>query len=266
MIPKRYFPFRSPQYSMQIGAQPLRADEGILEPDELREEELALKRACMEYDPDYYCRALPGSEAMIEETARVLGMEPGMGLRAMGDSVQEDLLILSVGEEGVPLVAGHLCFPNAWSLGDKIGRSFLEIHGPVPGFGTGIGPPSQKLLERLKGGRPVQRINWAVKATGQLDLTMRWAEWEAEQKRLVTAENAGERCYLRIERQTLTALPESQGVLFGLHTYVQRIDSLDGEERMLVKGVLRTCPEAMLAYKGITPYHEPLLAWLSAGR
>lgn len=262
MIPEHYFPFSTGQYKMQIGASPIPEGRSILEPDALLAEEVALKRECFAARDDYYYLALPGSEAAQEEAARSLtGGEEG-NLQRLGDRVQEDLLVLSLRESQVPLVAGHLCFPNAWSLNEKLGRSFLEIHAPVPGFAESIGNASQKLLERLKPGRPVERLNWAVKATAQLDLSNRWAAWEAEQKAQVTAENAGRRCFLRVERQTLSLLPESEAVLFTLHTYVQSIESLTAEQRARVLGVLETCPAEMLAYKGMAPFVEPLSSWL----
>jgi hypothetical protein len=263
MIPDRYFPFSSPKYSLQIGARPLPADGKILEPDALLESELALKRACFAARDDYYFLALPGAEAAQQEAADYLTGGADPDFRHVGDSHQEDLLILDLKQPGIPLVAGHLCFPNAWSLNEKIGLSFLAIHSPVPNFDTTIGPPSQKLLERLKPDRPIERLNWAIKATPQLDLTSRWAAWEAAQKALVTAANAGERCFLRVERQTLSLLPKSQSVLFTLHTYLQVLSSLNGEQLVKVKGVLETCPPEMLAYKGISPFLAPLLAWLN---
>lgn len=262
MIPERYFPFASDVYKMQIGAGPIPEGRGILEPDELLEEEVALKRACFAARDDYYFLALPGSEAAQQEAALYLTQGQESDLRRLGDRVQEDLLVLTLQEPQVPLVAGHLCFPNAWSLDEKLGRSFLEIHAPVPGFAESIGTASQKLMERLKPGRPVERLNWAIKATAQLDLTNPWAVWEAEQKALVTAENAGARCYLRVERQTLSLLPETKSVLFTLHTYVQAMETLTSLQLQRVRGVVATCPDEMLAYKGIAPFAAPLRAWL----
>lgn len=262
MIPARYFPFPDAQYRLQIGASPLAPHESILEPDEHRDHELALKRACFAARDNYYFLALPGSEAAQREAALYLSQGSLDNFRALGDSVQEDLLLLDLTQPGIPLIAGHLCFPNAWSLDDKLGRSFLEIHSPVPHFATTLGPPSEKLLARLKPQRPVARLNWALKATAQLDLTLRWSAWEAAQKALVTPTNAGERCYLRIERQTLSLLPETQSVLFTLHTYVQPLATFSPEHLNRIRGVLSTCPPAMLDYKGISPFLEPVLAWL----
>ena len=271
MIPARYFPLRQPEYELRIGATPLSSVAEIFEADEELDVELGLKRECIAFDETYYCQALPESgEAQLElvewiRSSRGVSVDfvercPMLGA---GNGVQEDLLILDAKQPGLRLIAGHLCFANAWCLDDKMGRPFMEIHGPVPDFDKTIGPSSEKLLERLKPGRPVSRLNWAVKSTGQLDLTSRWdgqvAEWNLE----VDAGNAGARCWMRAERQTLSLLEQSRTVLFTVHTYTQTVESLTLEQQKILLGVLRTCPQDMLRYKGILPFAAPLVDWLA---
>lgn len=261
MIPAHYFPLPGPEYALKIGAGPIREGGAIFERDAAYEAELALKRECFEWDARYYCQQLAEAAAACEELAAMVGVDGA--LREAGDRVQEDLLVLDPEQPGMPLIAGHLCFANAWCLDDKIGRPFMQIHAPVPDFDKTIGPGSEKLLERLKVGRPVERLNWAVKSTGQLDLTTRWDAQVAEWNRLVDADNAGERCWMRAERQTLSRLESSGKVLFTVRTYTQPVATLTHEQQMILLGVLRTCPEAMLRYKGIRPFCEPLINWLS---
>lgn len=260
MIPPQYFPLPESEYRLSIGATPIRAPQTIFEPDEFLESELALKRECLAFDEHYYCQELPGAESAVQDLCGLLSVD---SLRAAGNSVQEDLLILDPHLPGLPLIAGHLCFANAWCLDEKIGQPFLAIHGPVPAFGSTIGPSSQLLLERLKSGRPVQRLNWAVKSTGQLDLTSRWNDYVAAASARVNPENAGELCWMRAERQTLSRLEPSGCVLFTVHTYTQPVVTLTAAQRCNLHGVLRTCPEDMLRYKGIWPFLTPLLEWLA---
>jgi len=262
MIPSHYFPLRGPEYELKIGASPIASSAEILERDELFAAEMELKQRCLDWNADYYCQWLAGSEAAQREVAALAGVEAEGGIRLAGDHVQEDLLVLDAKRPGLPLIAGHLCFANAWCLDDKMGRPFMEIHRPVPEFASTIGPSSEKLIERLKPGRPVARLNWAVKSSGQMDLTSRWdsqvALWNAE----VDADNAGERCWMRAERQTLSGLESSGAVLFTVHTYTQPVTGLTLEQKRILLGVLRTCPEAMLRYKGILPFVRPLVDWL----
>jgi hypothetical protein len=262
MIPRHYFPLSSPEYELKIGAGPIPPGGAIFERDERYEAEMAQKRACMEWNADYYCQALPGSEQAQRDVARMVGVDEEGMVRAAGDAVQEDLLIMDPDQPGLPLIAGHLCFANAWCLDDKMGKPFLAIHAPVPDFDKTIGPASEKLLERIKPGRAVQRLNWAVKATGQLDLTSRWDAQVAAWNQQVNEDNAGERCWMRAERQTLSRLEPSGKVLFTVHTYTQQVATLTREQQLILLGVMRTCPAAMLRYKGIAPFAAPLLRWL----
>ena len=260
MVPILYFPFLVPQYSLKMGLAPLGLGESVIERDGETDAELALKAELCREMPGYYDQAMPGSEQAQREVGQVLGLA-GETLAEMGRTVAEDLLILRA-DGGQELIAGHLYFANGWCLDEKLGKPLLDVHAPVPGYAEKLGQPTRSLLERLKPGRPVGRLNWSVKPTNRLDLSSRWSGWLRERCAEVTAENAGERCYLRVERQTLTALPEAGCVLFALHTYQQALGTLSVEQRALVQGVLETAPAEMLDYKGISSFLGSALRWL----
>lgn len=261
----RYFPFTQPVYEMSFGIRALADGEPIFERDEHYGHEIALKRQLLAEDRSYCFRGMPGSEPAQQEVARFVcaqvGAVPTADLNEAGLQVQEDLLVLSP-LQGFPLIAGQLCFPNGWSLPEKLGLPLLAIHDPVPGFARQLGARTLALHERLKAGRPVVRLNWGLKPLGDLDQSTRRNDKIRAAGLAVDVENAGERCHFRIERQTLTRMPETSAILFALHTYQSRIVDLSDEERGLLEGVLRTAPQDMLAYKGIAPFVAPLLEWL----
>jgi dimethylamine monooxygenase subunit A len=298
-----YFPLKDDTYTMAVGARPLDGAALIEIDPAAYYDELVLKWAQLAESPGRYVQALPGSEAiqweMVElllndmarhypqyfalereaehfrwrntllNTAHTLRVGddtslPYPALEWAGRQVQEDLLLLDAGQEGVPLVAGLLCFASGWELSDKLGQSFLHIHDPVPHFNANIGQPSLKLMERLKAERPVGRVNWTIKAFNQLNLPPSLSKALAPFKHSITAENAGERCYFRSERQTLSRLPRSNGVLFTIRTYQIRIDQLvkvpGWGPRLL--SVLRSTPDETLNYKGMALFAEALVGWL----
>lgn len=269
--------------------------------------EVALKASLLAADAGARFQALPGTEPLQWETLevllplmarqgpehfglevedggrwrwrnRVLGTETGFTLGDgaslplapldwLGRQVQEDLLLLDGTREGLPLVAGLLCFPSGWHLGEKLGRSLLEVHAPVPGFGAKLGGPTLKLMEGLKAGRSVMRCNWAITVTDRLDLEpWTFPDW-AHLYEGITARNAGERCFLRLERQTLTRMPRTGAILFTIHTYRAPVASEveDPARRQRLARVLRTVPPDTAAYKRLTPVREPLLAFLEQG-
>lgn len=289
---------------MQMGTRPLDAEHLLIDVDLPHyAAEIALKHAILAADHRYAFQSLPSAtdagwetlELLLPAMARrnpeqftltidgthwiwenhVLGHTrrftlgdphtlPYAPLDWVGREVQEDLLLLDAGLPGVPLTAGQLCFPNAWCLDDKIGHSFLEIHAPVPLFAEQIGRASQLLMERLKPGRPVWRLNWAIRAGDQLDASPRYAAELARRKQVITRQNAGEGCFLRVERQTLVRLTRSNHVLFIIHTYHAAIASVaaDVQQGRMLLEVLRSTPPEMLDYKGIAPFAEPLIAYL----
>ena len=266
--------------------------------------ELAQKRELLRRDTRYYAQALAGTDAMQwEALALVIGdvtqhnsdefsldssgtywhwcNQPmqeqqhfrygdtqtlPMPLFWAGQQVQEDLLILAGDEAaGFPLVAGVLCFANMWCLDDKLGLPFVAIHDPVPAFAPQLGRSSHLLMARLKPERPIWRINWSITTNDWLDLASRHAAANAQTKRNVTDENAGSHCWLRTERQCLARLPQTNAILFTIHTHITPIAEVAADIARTARllGVLRTAPATTLAYKGITPFAEPLCSYLA---
>ncbi len=308
-----YFPFSDDEYKMTMGVQALGAN-NLIEIDlDHYHAELALKEELLEKQYTDYFRAAPGSEEMQWEVLEAIlptladayphhfslvqargrwmwrnfllgsedtfdvGVTSSLALPPLdwlGRQVQEDLLILS-GADDMPLLAGQLCFPNSWSLEDKMGRSFLGIHQEVPLFAERIGRSSNLLLERLKAGRVVWRVNWSIKSSPQLNHLVCHSQTDEVQslhsgdasvidENRLTPENVGERCYLRVERQTLSRLPRTHGILFTIHTYQSplAVVTANREHAHRIANVLRSTPAELLHYKGMAPLVEILLAYL----
>jgi hypothetical protein len=301
-----YFPFEHDHYAMALGVRALRPDEPLIEVDAAHHHaELALKASLLAARPQARFQALPGTEALqwevVTEVLPVMarqhpghftltvegerwcwrnhlldtetrftpgdaGSLPRAPLDWLGRQVQEDLLVLDGTREGLPLVAGQLCFPALWCLDEKLGRSLFEVHAPVPHLNERLGASTLKLLAGLKPGRPVTRCNWALTVTDRLNLEPgSLPEWRHLFEG-ITPSDAGTRCFLRLERQTLSRLPRTGGILFTIHTYRAPVagEVVDPERRRRLARVLRTVPPEVAAYKRITPFLEPLVAWLEA--
>lgn len=265
--------------------------------------EMALKERILADDGRYYCQAPPASLALQWETLglllpelarrypqhfdlatdqagwvwtnRLLGTRtafrpgdtaslPHSPLDWLGRQVHEDLLLLDGTASGTPLVAGHLCFAAGWCLDDKMGQSFLAIHGPVPTFAASIGRPADLLMQRLKPGRPAWRTGWAITTTADLNRAPRLAHQWRHRARTITPATTGDGLHLRFERQTFSRLPTSGGVLFTIHTYqapLAEAVSTPAQARRLA-GLLRTMPPDVRAYKGLPPFLDAALAYL----
>ncbi len=127
--------------------------------------------------------------------------------------VQEDFCILQKhGDEHV-LTGAILCFPASWCLAEKFMRPLIDIHIPVSGYDENIARRVQRLFDGIRPGRPLWRFNALWYEDAELHQPR-----SANDRREVRDPGAAR--FLRSERQTLLRLPETQAVVFSIHTYV----------------------------------------------
>lgn len=179
-----------------------------------------------------------------------------------GRWVQEDLLVLLPSADGIyHLVAGSLFFPLYWRLADKLGRPLGQIHAPVPGYDQALERPMDNFFARLQPDHPGYRLNWSILDTPELFLgTLHHYPIPAD----ITAANAGDRLWIRVERQTLRRLPQSGGVPFTVRTYTYPLAILQQYPEAaagLVKTIAQIPPD-MQRYKSIAPIRPAIEGYL----
>ncbi len=179
-----------------------------------------------------------------------------------GRLVQEDLCLMQRDDAGWRLTAASLCAPSRWSLAEKLGKPMAEIHAPVPFYAEKLARPVDRFFDKLATNKAVWRLNWSVKDDPTLFQPIRYVSPAGPP---VTADAAGERLYLRVERQTLRRLPMSDAILFTIRTYVRRladcIDTADAAER-LARSVAGLPPE-VAHYKNMGRFVDALSVWLN---
>ncbi|MCS6778108.1 MAG: DUF3445 domain-containing protein [Geminicoccaceae bacterium] len=258
--------------------------------DERWEEEVAERRRLSRERRELVYAALPGSEpACAELLETVIGWlvrhaperftkrDRGIEIRSTGERstldapepllaagqlVQEDLLLLEAGPDGSYLLtAGHICFPLHWKLADKLGRSLRAIHDPVPAFGERLGTPTDRFFSALEVDRPVWRANWSLTSKAALCLPDR-----SDRLRELDPESAGQRLWLRVERQTLRRLPRSRAVVFAIKTRIHRLDEIAADPAVAgaLAARIREMSDAMAEYKGLLAIRDSLASWLDA--
>ena len=167
--------------------------------------------------------------------------------------VQEDLVLMRRGADGWYLAAGALCFPSSWRLADKAGRRIDEVHAPVPGFGTGTRGAELigRMFDSMQPGTWALRWNWSLYGDDALH-----HPHDSPPRRFGAGDRA-DPVFLRLERQTLTKLPESGDILFTVRIYVDPLPALarQPDAREVAAALyeqLDALDEAQLAYKGMT--------------
>ena len=132
----------------------------------------------------------------------------------------------------------------------------------MPGYPEHLTVPMDRLFHRLKVERPVWRLNW-----GLLDnpaLFQPTGHGRLAHHPHITAQNAGDMLWLRMERQTLRRLPRSRDILFTIRVHVRPLHTLatHPERAAALAAAIRAMPPAMLQYKSFLPFLEAVLAWL----
>ena len=131
----------------------------------------------------------------------------------LGRLVQNDFCILQKKDNEHVLTAAALCFPASWSLEEKFLKPLIDIHVPVKEYDDNIAKRVQRLFDGLQINQPVWRFNAMYYEDPNL-----FQPRSINQPRRKPAPNKVN--YFRSERQTLIKLPESEAIIFGIHTFV----------------------------------------------
>ena len=276
----RYFPLTSAEFAHSFGIKALRPEELVIEATDRYDCELSQIRLQLESSPELYFAAEPDSvEAQREAADYVLDVADFLSptdnyrtrepieideisrspLLSTGRHVQEDLVVCE-GTGQFRILAGKVCFPSGWSIAEKLRQGLMTVHAPVPDFAEALGSASLRLMHELKPGRPVWRMNWGVRPSGRLDQTPDTLDELRGRAESMTADRAGQECYFRVERQTLSRLPKTGTILFTIHTHQTPLEKLTCDQKELLAGNIHTCPEHVLAYKGILAMREAVLS------
>jgi hypothetical protein len=157
-----------------------------------------------------------------------------------------------------------VCVPSHWAPEDKIGLDFAAVHAPVADNRLLAGASSQ-LVKLATSGECWERFVWTVSPSGRYDQHPRRHAREPWPQ-ASDADAFGDRCWLRWERQTFFPVDAgTQEAVFTIHVMLQplrEVVAAPGAARRLHDSIA-SMSSAVLAYKGLAPAREPLLAWLA---
>jgi len=173
-----------------------------------------------------------------------------LDLDALAMALPPDLVVVKVDRSGSAprdwLCYVHVWLPSGWQPERAVGKSFREIHAPVPivapehrEAGAGVFAKMLATSEPI----PRYRFVWGLQSHPKLD---------GHPLRSPRMAFNGSDLWLRVERQVLLPLPEHDALVFLIHPYVDRVDDLTAEQgRGLLEAfrALQRRGDAVLAYK-----------------
>jgi len=165
--------------------------------------------------------------------------------------VQEDFAICQVKGEHDRMAAIHLCAPNHWAAGDKIGKTFIAVHAPVPGMEKNAPHYFKMLLSIIQKG-PFTRFAWGMATDKRLNHHPQAPpDIDPVYWRGRAIEKDNHDWYLRVERQNLIGFPDANAFLFTIRTYFYDVASLSEEEKLALLKAVESMSPASLIYKGL---------------
>jgi dimethylamine monooxygenase subunit A len=184
----------------------------------------------------------------------------------IGRQVQGDFSIQDQRDNQLWMDAGIITSQADWSLDFDVGMNFFEWHAPVPlAHQIGVFERALKFLLNLQIGNPVRRLNWTMTINPRLDTSPEnYHKWGTD-RTTVTPENVGKKVHLRVEMQGLFRLPRSNAILFSIRGYLLSLEQLVTVPKWgrRLPRVLRTLPDELVGYKGLSRYRDTTIEWLS---
>jgi len=158
--------------------------------------------------------------------------------------IPEDLMVHRVADGRDWLAAAHVCFPSHWEPRDKLGRSWEEIHRPVPMNLANSG----KIVQAMCAEGCFERFVWSVVHDRRYDFhpSVPSSIFSIERPLVL----------VKVERQVTVGFPRLGCCLFILRQYL-----VEDYDRMALAAAIEGMNQEQRAYKGLSD-PGPLLSWL----
>lgn len=182
-------------------------------------------------DPIFYKVA---AEWILKNYPRNLSQSDYLGI---AKETEEDFLIHRIKGDRDWLSSAHVCFASHWLPEEKIGKSFEEIHRPVPMNLKN----SRKLAETAARAGIFERFVWSVVHNDRYNFHPRLPYSKFDKVNPVVL--------VKVERQVTVAFPEHDFCLFILRQYLIPEEQID--KPALANSIENMKPEEK-AYKGLS--------------
>lgn len=223
---------------------------------------LAERRHWIAESPEEYALLTATGGPLLAEAA-ALAREWGAVLaddsvQTLGGAWEPDFVLLSLGDDGAIVEGGAVCFPTSWALSEKVGRTLMETHGPVPRLNEELAVRITTALRKLVPGTAWERDNWGLVRTPELNRHPRMRRARLDET------VAPEEIWLRLEHQVLFKMPRTGGVLFGIRIGHVPLPEVKANQvaREGLQIAMETMPVDAAGYKGVAAVQAKVARWL----
>jgi dimethylamine monooxygenase subunit A len=174
----------------------------------------------------------------------------------------EDFAIIDGNDATIPWLA--VALPSHWAPEEKVGRHFAQVHAPVADNQVLVAA-AEHLAKLVTGTDRWERFVWSITRHPRLSAhpqRLDRAPWPAA----ATPDELAAQAWFRTERQTFIPLPQQHQAVFTIHVELTPLTEAfaSREQAARIRAALATMSGAVLAYRGLGPVRERLLAWLDA--
>jgi len=244
----------------RVGTRPLEVAQW-LPSDRETEPTIAMKRELLRTRRSEVVGLLEGGEDAADEAAQLVAAFAGKKLESTGISALVEAALMVADDIVVMksvVVAGVVCSPSRWRLNSKLGQDMLAVHRPVAKYAEQVGGAVDTTMARLKADKPMIRSNWTIEDHCSMFQPV------GPNAPLVSDPS---QLWVRMERQTLRALPLCGGSMFKIRTYQQPITEYvarGADKAQTLQTLIKRLPDDVAQYKSLLHYRESLLAWLES--
>jgi dimethylamine monooxygenase subunit A len=222
-------PFYDGPPRFDVGLKPIDAGQWLLPDDQA--DWLPAKNQLIDSQREAVFAALSRSAAAQGEASNLIAQALGASLiadepalLAASRLVSDDLVIMERADDEWTNTACCLCSPTFFSAPYALGKSLLMLHAPVPDGDFGLAKRIGRVFSNLTPDLVLERHNWTV-------------QWGAERytpdgeplRKAAAAAPLSEAChqlFLRVERQTIRALPLTGAILFTIRIRLTKLADL----------------------------------------
>jgi len=156
--------------------------------------------------------------------------------RDIAKEIDEDLIIHRSKDDRNWMASGHVCLPSSWNPSEKIGKSFDELHSPVPMSLKN----SDKIVSAIINSGIIERYLWSVVYERKYNYhpIFEFKKFDKHDPKV----------FVKIERQVTVGFPEKKFCLFILRQYL--IEEKDIDKKSLIK-TIENMSDEQKRYKGL---------------